>query len=184
VRFVEQPHLERRSASDVAVESLVGPQRETRPMRMSRAGTIGQVAAAGLIVALALGTTGCLGDLVPYAPPAAAASPDGGVATAAAATATGQFATDIMPDLVRLGCPACHNGGPPLKLIAAPANDTDWASNYSQLKARASSGDQSLVLTKNLSGSGIAHAGGAPFTSTADATYIKWLAWINAGAPQ
>ncbi|MGZ3438868.1 MAG: hypothetical protein ACXVDD_05110, partial [Polyangia bacterium] len=89
-----------------------------------------------------------------------------------------------MSDLTRLGCPSCHNGGPPMKLIPAPASGTDWAANYAELLSRASSGDQSLLLTKNLAGSGVTHGGGTPLSSTSDPTYVRWLAWITAGAPK
>lgn len=177
VRFVDEPHRSRRRPTDELVESLVGPQRETG----AASGPIAQVAALALFAGVALSATGCLGDLVPYsAPTIAGPGDDGGASDDLGPVA---FQPDIMSDLTRLGCPACHNGGPPMKLIPAPSSGTDWAANYDQVVARAGAGAQSLVLTKNLSGSGVTHAGGAPFASASDATYSRWLAWITAGAP-
>ena len=179
VRFVDEPHQTRRRPSDELVEALVGPQRETT---RDRSGRVAQVAAAALLFAVALGTSGCLGDLVPYSPPPAPAlTDDGGAPEDAAGPVV--FQPVIMADLTRLGCPSCHNGAPPMKLIPAPQSGTDWSANYAEFSMRAASGAMSLVLTKNLQGSGVSHGGGAPFSSTSDPTYVRWLGWIDAGAP-
>jgi len=179
VRFVDEPHQLRRRPSDELVEALVGPQRETGRAVSDRIAT----AAALLLFAVAFGASGCLGDLVPYnAPPAAALTDDGGAAPDASGPVV--FQPDIMADATRLGCPSCHNGTTaPMKLNPAPQSGTDWAANYAEFSMRAMSGAQSLVLTKNLAGSGVSHGGGAPFTSTSDPTYVRWLAWITAGSP-
>jgi thioredoxin reductase/NAD-dependent dihydropyrimidine dehydrogenase PreA subunit len=193
VRFVDEPHQTRRRASDELVESLVGP---VEAVSADRSGPLAQFAAAGVVLALALAASGCLGDLVPYSPPSGPAAPapqsassadagpssDGGAPVDGAGTAA--FQPDIMADLTRLGCPSCHNGGPPMKLIPAPASATDWMANYAAVEARAMNAAQSLLLTKTLAGSGVTHAGGSPFASTSDPTYARWLAWIDAGAPK
>jgi hypothetical protein len=74
---------------------------------------------------------------------------------------------------------ACHGGTqtPVLK-------NGDVTNNYTNFKMFATTGDQSLVLTKNLAGSGVSHGGGSAFPSNTDAIYVRWLAWINAGNPQ
>jgi thioredoxin reductase/ferredoxin len=180
VRFSPQPHMFARPASDALVESLVGPQRE-RQMRLAQA-----AAAAALLLATAFGAAGCLTDLVPLPSGAPAASAgnsqpagldlDGGVPN---------FNPGIMKSVQMLGCPGCHNGGTtPMTLIASPATPDEWTANYMDFSARAMDGAMSLVLAKNLQGSGLSHVGGAPFASTSDPTYQAWLAWITAGAPQ
>ena len=180
VRFADEPHQTRRRPSDELVEALVGPAPQTqRP----DSGRIAEVAAAALLLAIALGGSGCLGDLVPYsAPPAPVLTDDAGAPDDAGGPVV--FQPDIMSDATRLGCPSCHNGTTaPMKLIPAPQSGTDWSANYAEFSMRASSGAQSLVLTKNLAGSGVSHGGGAPFSSTTDPTYVRWLAWIAAGSP-
>lgn len=180
VRYVEEPHQLRRRPSDELVEALCGPQRETGAL----SDRIATVAAAALLFAVALGASGCLGDLVPYSAPAPAprATDDGGASPDAGGPIV--FQPDIMADATRLGCPACHNGTTaPMKLIPAPQSGTDWGANYGEFSMRAMSGASSLVLTKNLAGSGVSHGGGAPFTSTSDPTYVRWLGWIDAGSP-
>ncbi len=154
-------------------------------LRWRGAGRSGGRGAAALVL-LALGGAGCLGDLVPVpsgpAPQSGTAPPpsdDGGSGDGGASL----FQTMIWPDVARLNCPACHNGGPPMRLIASPASSGDWMMNYAQFSARAGTGPQSLVLTKNLVGSGVTHGGPKPFASTSDATYTNWLNWIMAGAP-
>jgi thioredoxin reductase/ferredoxin len=199
VQFVDEPHLTQRRPSDELVESLVGP---IEIVSADRSGPLAQVAAAGMVCALAFMLSGCLGDLVPYQPPgqpapspqsapsttapsdgsAGSAPTDGGTPDDAAGLVA--FQPDIMNDLTRLGCPSCHNGGPPMKLLPAPASATDWAANYAAVQQRAMNGPQSLLLTKTLAGSGVSHGGGSAFPSASDATYARWLAWINAGAPK
>ena len=92
-----------------------------------------------------------------------------------------KFNPDIETDIENLGCSnaACHGGAqtPVLKNGQAAANYTNFVMD-------AMSGANSLVLTKNLQGSGMTHAGGIKFTSTSDPVYQRWLKWINAGNPQ
>lgn len=179
VRFVDEPHQTRRRPSDELIEALLGPQRQTE---RADSGRLAQVAAAALFFAVALGGSGCLGDLVPYSAPAPVIADDAGAPDDAGGPVV--FQPDIMNDATRLGCPSCHNGtSAPMKLIPAPQSGTDWSANYAEFSMRASSGAQSLVLTKNLAGSGASHGGGTPFTSTSDPTYVRWLAWIGAGSP-
>ncbi|HEX9104978.1 MAG TPA: NAD(P)-binding domain-containing protein, partial [Polyangia bacterium] len=129
VRFADEPHQTRRRRSDELVEALVGPQRETG---RAVSGRISEVAAAALLFAVALGGSGCLGDLVPYTPPPASTSDGGTIDNSGPAV----FQPGIMSDLTRLGCPSCHNGGPPLKLIAMPASASDWMANYTEFTMR------------------------------------------------
>jgi hypothetical protein len=186
VQLIEQPHLFARPASDARVESLVGPQRETRGV-VASANRLARTAAALLVLALGAALSGCLTDLVPLttngSSPDAAPSINSTPPPCSDAGMSG-FTCGVWPSVKMLGCPGCHNGGPPMKLVAAPASASDWKSNYTEFSARAKSGAMSLVLTKNLTGSGITHAGGSPFASTSDPTYTAWLAWINAGAPE
>ncbi len=179
VRFVDEPHQLKRRPSDKLVEALCGPQRETARAVSQRIAT---VAAAALLFIISFGAAGCLGDLVPYSAPSSSLTDDGGASPDASGPVV--FQPVIMADATRLGCPACHNGTTaPMKLIPAPQSGTDWMANYTEFSMRAMSGAQSLVLTKNLAGSGVSHGGGTPFSSTSDPTYVRWLAWITAGSP-
>jgi hypothetical protein len=142
---------------------------------------------------------GCTGELHELDPgdmqPGGGPAPDGGspqardggprgavdMAQAPAVT----FASSIQGDLDNMSCTssACHGGGTiPMNLVANATMTTDLAANYAQVQMRASSGSSSLILQKNLSG-GMSHTGGHPFMTTSDPTYVKWLGWINAGAP-
>jgi hypothetical protein len=130
--------------------------------------------------------SGCLTDVMPLS---SGGSPDAAPSIKSAPPPCSDagmsgFSCGIWPSVKMLGCAGCHNGGPPMKLLTSPASANDWTSNYTEFSARAKSGSMSLVLTKNLAGSGITHAGGSPFASTSDPTYVEWLAWINAGAPE
>jgi hypothetical protein len=96
---------------------------------------------------------------------------------------TKSFTTDIMPDIVSLGCTSagCHGGTvvPVLKDAAA-----ELMNNYMHAKTEATNGANSLLLTKLLpiAEGGVAHAGGnAFFPNKADAKYLKWLAWVTDG---
>ncbi len=134
--------------------------------------------AASLIAAFA--AAGCTGELREL---------DGDMASGGGDAAMQQslaYATAIQGDLDGRGCTsmACHGGGtPPMHVLANATAPADLAANWGEVKARASSGTSSLLLTKNLAGSMDMHTGGKPFASTMDATYQRWLAWIEAGAP-
>lgn len=100
------------------------------------------------------------------------------------------FDPDVQGDLDTLGCTAsaCHGGSSSPVIVAMPSTAADWTSNYSDIRHDCTTldclggGVDSLLLTKPLQGS-IPHTGPKPFASTSDATYRRWLAWINAGAP-
>ena len=106
----------------------------------------------------------------------AGSNPDGGMMPQAA-----KFDPDINNDIMVLGCTAtaCH-GGTQIPIL----KDGAVAMNYTDFKAEATLGEGSPVLTKNLAGSGVTHGGGSKFQTKADPIYARWLAWINAGAPQ
>ena len=97
-----------------------------------------------------------------------------------------KFYPDIQNDVDNVvGCSlvACHGGtqAPVMKMGATAANDQGNYTNF-MTAVNLTAPDQSLVLTKNLPGA--SHGGGAKFTGTSDPTYVKWLAWIRAGAPK
>jgi hypothetical protein len=97
------------------------------------------------------------------------------------------FDPSVQNDLDTMGCSqnACHGSGIiNLNLVEKPASMADVDANYAEVKQRASSGAMSLLLLKNLKGSGQSHGGGMPFATTMDPTYQRWLAWINDGAPR
>jgi hypothetical protein len=143
---------------------------------------------AGVAAVIAL--SGCIGDLIeiPTGP-----KTDGGTTAdlAGAVDDSGpplmpKFFPDIQGDIERLGCTAaaCHGGSQVPNEISMPLTQTDKDNNYNGFKMRAMMGEMSLVLQKNLAGSGVVHTGGTAFASKADPTYQKWLAWINAGNPE
>jgi hypothetical protein len=149
------------------------------------------------LATLGAGAGGCVADLVPLSTGTPNATDTSDLATGSSDMATSPttppspsdaggpaFNPTIWSSVQSLGCAGCHSGGPPLKLVAAPTSASDWSSNYREFSSRAKNGDKSLVLTKNVAGSGVSHAGGSAFSSTSDPTYVQWLAWINAGAPQ
>ncbi len=100
------------------------------------------------------------------------------------------FNPEIQQDLDKLGCTSssCHGGGVSPVLHASPTSAADWQANYTNVKIDCSTldclagGASSPLLQKALVG-GAMHAGSKPFASTSDATYQRWLAWIEAGAP-
>jgi hypothetical protein len=96
------------------------------------------------------------------------------------------FAMAIQKDLDESGCSlsACHGSiTSPMHLVANATQGADLAANYGEVKSRATAGGSSLLLEKPLMGSPVQHAGGKQFQSASDATYARWLAWIDAGAP-
>src|SRR5262249_24504551 len=131
------------------------------------------------VALLAIAAAGCTGELRELGGDLA---PAGDAATPPAPT----FAGAVQSDLDARGCTAmaCHGGGAtPMHVVAAAATPADLVANFTEVKPRASSGAGSLLLTKNLAGTVDMHGGGKPFASTMDATYQRWLAWIEAGAP-
>jgi len=101
---------------------------------------------------------------------------------------------DIQTDFDNLGCGSvnCHavSTGLYSPLIQAMPGAAAMAQNYSNViadGANLTSPSASLILTKNLAGDGVSHAGSAtfkPFISANDAMYKKWLYWLSNGAPQ
>jgi hypothetical protein len=135
--------------------------------------------------------SGCVGDLIEIA---TGPKGDGGAPTAdlaggsddGAMAAMPKFFPDIQGDLERLGCTAaaCHGGSQVPNEIPMPVTQADKDNNYNGFKMRAMMGEMSLVLQKNLAGSGVVHTGGTAFAAKTDPTYQKWMTWINAGNPE
>ncbi|MGZ3429131.1 MAG: hypothetical protein ACXVDD_06255 [Polyangia bacterium] len=143
-----------------------------------------------LAVAFALLASGCL--------PAFDKGPSGDADMGTAAggdlanggTSAVYFDPDIQRDLDTLGCTAsaCHGATASPVVSAMPASAADWMTNYNDIRVDCTTldclggGASSLLLTKPLQGSAT-HSGTKPFASSADPTYQRWLAWIEAGAP-
>lgn len=140
---------------------------------------------ATLSCALALGA-GCTGELVEFD-----AMMNGDMAGGGQDLAMHQvvFAPDIQADMDRLTCTnsICHGScvmTTPMCLVAMASKPADEMANYTQVMPRASGGMNALILQKNLAtNSALTHTGGKPFTNNMDPTFVKWLGWINAGAP-
>jgi len=151
-----------------------------------------------LAVALAAFLAGCTGELRELDTDGGAMNTVGGDLGGARPDASGgggdskmmpppaTFASTIQKDMDAIGCTAntCHGGGQiAMHVLANATAQNDLLANYGEVQPRASSGAMSLILEKNLMGSSVSHGGGKPFASTGDATYQRWLAWIDAGAP-
>jgi predicted CxxxxCH...CXXCH cytochrome family protein len=128
-----------------------------------------------------LGTGGPKGDMA-----MATGGQDQGMDSGTVPT-TAKFFPDIQMDIDTKGCTnaACHNNAtnpPALKAMATAQADID--ANYMNFMSdcNPTAPEQSLVLAPMLPGGG--HLGGQQFASTADPIYMKWLAWIQAGAPK
>jgi hypothetical protein len=125
--------------------------------------------------------TGCIGDIVELG-----GSGDGGGDLAQSGPA--KFNPTIQMDLDTQGCTAaaCHGGtqAPVVKMGATAQADIDSNYMHVMVDVNMTAADQSLLLTKPLQNSGVTHSGTKPFASTSDATYQRWLAWIQAGAPK
>lgn len=101
---------------------------------------------------------------------------------------------DIERDLERsnFGCAngsgVCHGGTRPTGvMIITPGASQDMAAlmaNYAQVMARVNTAmpDQSLLLQKTLTTSTVSHGGIKPFNDAQDASYQRWLLWIQLGA--
>ena len=101
-----------------------------------------------------------------------------------------KFSPDIQMDLDAKGCTltACHGtmgNGSVMYIKPMATAQADIDTNYTNLmnEVNKTAPDQSPLLTKPLN-PGVTHSGTKPFASTADATYQKWLGWIQAGAPK
>jgi hypothetical protein len=143
---------------------------------------------------LVISLSGCVGDLVDIttAPP----KDGGGGGNADLTTPTGgadqggtpqaaKFNPTINNDIQGCTAGACH-GGTQIPILKTGTDAATITANYTSFKAEAAkgAGENSPVLLKNLAGSGVTHGGGSPFGSKTDATYVRWLAWINAGTPE
>jgi hypothetical protein len=102
-----------------------------------------------------------------------------------------KFSPDIQMDLDTQGCTlvACHgtsgNGSVMfIKPMATVQADIDANYMHAMAEINTTQADQSPLLRNPLAGSGSGHAGTTPFASVNDPTYMKWLAWIKAGAPK
>ncbi len=102
-----------------------------------------------------------------------------------------KFFPDIQMDLDAKGCTitACHGTAGDGSVMTVKANATaqaDIDANYMSVmnELNLTAPDQSPFLRNPLAGSGSGHAGTTPFASVSDPTYMKWLAWIQAGAPK
>jgi hypothetical protein len=103
-----------------------------------------------------------------------------------------RFKPDIQADIDALGCASssCHavSAGVYMPLLQAAPGPVAEMQNYTNLlpDIDTSNVQMSLMLTKNLAGSGITHAGSAnikPFADTNDLTYKRWLYWMQQGDP-
>lgn len=122
--------------------------------------------------------SGCIGDVVDITHPMGG---DMGTHDMNPVT-TPKFIPDILMDINMLGCPGCHSmGQTPVLKGTAGNEDADYAS----FTGKANMAESSPVLQQNLMGStaGAAHPV-HPFADTTNATYLRWLAWINAGNPK
>jgi hypothetical protein len=102
-----------------------------------------------------------------------------------------RFFPDIQADLDAKGCTitACHGTSGTGAVMVVKANatmQTDIDANYASVMAEvnATTPSQSPLLTKPLAGSAVTHSGTKPFASTSDPTYVRWLSWIQSGAPK
>jgi hypothetical protein len=148
----------------------------------------------GCVIAL---MAGCTGDLVEIG---VGAKQDMSVGAAAdmaqggggeMGPTTAKFSPDIQSDLDAKGCTitACHGtsgNGSVMYVKPMATAQADIDTNYMDVMAEinTTAPDQSKLVRFPLAGSGSGHAGTTPFANTSDPTYMKWLAWIQAGAPK
>jgi hypothetical protein len=135
---------------------------------------------------------GCTGDLVEIGAGGGADMSAGGIPDMAQAGGgemgpnTAKFFPDIQADVDQLTCSlaGCHGGTQVPVLKAMPTAQADKDANYTNFMTdvNTTAPAQSLVLTKNLPGA--SHGGGTKFSGTSDPKYIRWLNWIQAGAPK
>lgn len=119
----------------------------------------------------------CHGELVPIEgsrddpPPGAGADAAAGVA----------FRSSIQDDLDDNGCTAatCHALlGTPMRVVAAPTEESDWQANYDAIVARSGNAEASLLIAKP---SGL----GGHITVLAPSSPViqRWIDWIGDGVP-
>lgn len=101
---------------------------------------------------------------------------------------------DIERDLEKgnFGCAngsgSCHGGAQPVGvMVITPGASIDMTAlmaNYMQILTRVNTAtpDQSLLLDKTLITSTVSHGGIKPFATAQDASYQRWLLWIQLGA--
>ena len=101
---------------------------------------------------------------------------------------------DIERDLEKgnFGCAngsgVCHGGTKPTGvMMISPGASQDMTAlmgNYMQVMARVNTAmpDQSVLLQKTLTTSTVSHGGIKPFVDAQDASYQRWLLWIQLGA--
>lgn len=95
------------------------------------------------------------------------------------------FSANIYPDIMKYGCSAagsCHGNGTQVPVLSATDVNADYAAFKTEV-LKNGAGATSYLLTHLLAGATPIHGGGPIFPSTQDATYLKWLAWINQGYP-
>ncbi len=146
------------------------------------------------IIASVIFCAGCTGDLIEIGPNANHDMATSGGAPDLAQGGGGEMGPttvkfiDIQHDLDTLGCTnaGCHGGTQKPVVKAMATSTTDLMMNYMDVLGDVNAGapDQSLLLTKPLTGSGVTHSGTKPFMSTQDPVYQRWLNWIKAGTPQ
>jgi hypothetical protein len=94
------------------------------------------------------------------------------------------FDPDIQRSMDLLGCTAgsCHGDpGNPMHVVPLMLGGSTQ-DNFRAVRPRTANGSQSLLLTKPVYGVEVDHTGGK-LLQVHDATYDRWLSWINAGAP-
>jgi len=145
-------------------------------------------------ILLVLSLSGCVGDLVDITQgPVTAKDAGGGGGQDAAPAPAGDggttkaavFNPTINADIQGCAASFCH-GGTQIPLLKTGTDAATITANYMSFstEAKKAAGAMSPVLLKNLVGSGVSHGGGTPFRDTTDETYVRWLAWINAGYPE
>jgi hypothetical protein len=139
---------------------------------------------------------GCVGDLVEIGPGSkqdlsgTAGSHDMAQGGGGEMGPSAKFFPDIQMDADSKGCTiaACHGNGTgtalTIKMNVTLQADIDSNYMHVMMDVNTTSPSQSPLLTKNLMGSGVSHSGGTHFNNTSDPTYVKWLNWIQAGAPK
>lgn len=144
--------------------------------------------------------SGCTGDLVEIGANAAKRDLSGSLMPDLAQHGGGEmgpsakFFPDIQMDLDSKTAPACSagachgtNGNGSVMYVKPQATaQADIDANYMRVmnEVNTTSPAQSPLLTNPVAGSMVMHTGGKLFPSTSDPTYVKWLAWIQAGAPK
>jgi hypothetical protein len=135
-----------------------------------------------IMIAGALMQGACTGDLEEHVvgpDPAMGAA----VPPATVTESSPHFDSDIQKDIDAQGCTSvsCHGSAMGGFRLTKEAVGDALVANFEAFKARATSGEASLVLVKPTGESG--HGGGVRFAKT-DAIYARWLTWIRQGSPR